>query len=265
MPSVVTGAPGVAPTRSALAPKEAQGRYGDPMVRRATGVVAVLALFLGTVLTACGAEEPVTPVAVPQTLQECRDQWREVGESVIGLDEDPNPSALASRWTSVTATIVLYENTESAENCQANIEAQVTAITLLREFMVTVQPYDMEFQLAQVAAGVDLYLNDALPEPYRDSAGKSVTPPTKNGVRAAAAALSEYAAAANAELQPAWAQLATVELTDADAVETAVGDLDSLARNSPNWLACQSSLRLIEAAITAQEGGSTGRNASPSP
>jgi len=235
------------------------------MVRRATGVVAVLALTLGPVLTACGAEEPVAPVAVPQTLQECRDQWHEVGESVIGLDEDPNPSALASRWNSVTATAVLYENTESAENCQANIEAQVKAITLLREFMVTVQPYDMEYQLAQVAAGVDLYLNDVLPAPYRDSSGKSVTPPTKKAVRAAAADLSQYAAAANAELQPAWARLATVELTDADAVKSAVGDLAAAAQASPSWLACQAGLQVILAAITAQEGGVTSGGTSPSP
>lgn len=225
------------------------------MLRRATGVVAVLALTLGPVLTACGAEEPSVPTAVPQTLEECREQWSEVGESVIGLDEDPNPSALASRWNSVTATIVLYENTESAENCQANIEAQTRAITLLREFMVTVQPYDMEYRLAQAAAGVDLYLNDPLPSPYQDPSGKTVRPPTKSAVRSAAAELSQYAATANAELQAGWAQLATVELTDPDAVQDAVADLVRLAAASPSWVACKAALQVIAAAITAQEGG----------
>lgn len=234
------------------------------MLRRATGVVAVLALALGPVLTACGADEPA-PVAVPQTLQECRDQWREVGESVLGLDEDPNPSALASRWNSITATIVVYENTESAENCQTNIEAQVRAITLLREFMVSVRPYDMEYQLSRVAASIDLYLNDPLPAPYQDSAGKTVQPPTQKAVRTAAADLSQYAAAANADLQPAWARLATVELTDDTAVKAAVGDLAAATRASPSWLACQAALKVILAAVTAQEGGPTAGTTSPSP
>lgn len=228
------------------------------MLGRATGAVAVLALALGPLLAACGAEEPAPAVAVPQTLQECREQWRDVGESVIGLDEDPNPSALASRWNTIAATVVLYENTESAANCQANIEAQLTAITQLRAFMEKVRRYDMEYQLAQVAASVDLYLNDELPGPYRDSTGATVKPPLKKTVRVAAAELTEYAAAANAELQAGWAQLATVELTEADAVGSALKDLDTLAQASPNWVACQEALQVIAAAIAAQEGGSAG-------
>jgi len=226
------------------------------MQRLATGIAVALALTLGVVVTGCGADEPADePTGVPQTLQECRDQWHEVGESVIGLDEDPNPSALASRWNSITATVVLYENTESAENCQANIEAQITAIDLLREFMAKLRPYDMEYQLGQVAAAVDLYLNDALPPPTKDANGKTVQPPSKKALRSAAAVLTEYSAPANAELRPSWTQLATVELTDEDAVKDTLADLDVLAQASPNWTACQEALQVIVAAIAAQEGG----------
>lgn len=220
------------------------------------GIAVSLAFALTAVTGACGAEESGTePTGVPQTLQECRDQWSEVGETVLGLDEDPNPSALASRWNSITATIVLYENTESATNCQTNIEAQIKAISLLREFMTQVRPFDMEYQLSQVAAAVDLYLNDELPEPVEDADGKTLKPPPKKAVRAAAAELTECSAAANTDLQPGWAQIATVELTDADAVAAALADLETLAQASPNWTRCQAALEVIAAAITAQEGG----------
>lgn len=225
------------------------------MFRRATGAVAVLALLLGPVVTACGADPaPSTPRAVPQNLQECREQWHEVGESVLGLDEDPHPSALASRWTSIAATIVLYENTESATNCQTNIEAQVRAITSLREFMVALRPYDMEFQLSQVAAAVDLYLNDPLPEPTKDETGKVVVPPSQQKVRAAAATLTENAARATEDLRAGWARMATVDLTP-EAERAAIDALDALAVASAAWQACQSALQVIAAAITAQEGG----------
>ncbi len=226
------------------------------MVRHAAGITAALAFTLGAVVAGCGAEEPKSePTAVPQTVQECRDQWREVGESVLGLDEDPNPSALASRWNSIAATVVLYENTESAENCQSNIETQIKAITLLREFMEKLRPYDMEFQLTQVAAAVDLYLNDELPAPTKDATGKTVKPPTKDALRTASAELTENAVAANAELQTGWAQLATVELTDEAAVRSALDDLDAFAQASPSWRACQVALQVIVAAVTVQEGG----------
>lgn len=234
------------------------------MQRLATTIAVALALGLGAVATGCGEDDPVAePTGVPQTLQECRDQWSEVGESVLGLDEDPDPSALASRWNSITATVVLYENTESAANCQANIEAQITAIDLLREFMAKLRPYDMEYQLGQVAAAVDLYLNDELPAPTKDASGKTVPPPSKKVLRLAAADLTEKAAAANAELRPSWTQLATVELTDEDAVKDALADLDALAQASPSWTACQEALQVIVAAIAAQEGGVPAPSATP--
>lgn len=226
------------------------------MVRHAAGIVAALTLVLGAVASGCGADQPAgDPTGVPQTLQECRDQWREVGESILGLDEDPNPSALASRWNSIAATVVLYENTESAANCQDTIEKQIIAIDQLREFTDQLRPFDMEYQLSQVSAAVDLYLNDDLPAPTKDAEGRAVAPPSKAAVRDAAAELTEFSVGATADLQPGWAQLATVELTDADAVRAALDDLKTLAQAGPSWTACQTALQVIRAAITAQEGG----------
>lgn len=225
------------------------------MHRHATGVVVALTLSLSPLVAGCGSSAKVKDSApAAQSLQQCRDQWHDVSESIVGLDQDTDPSALGTRWNSISATVVLYENTDTAKNCQATIEAEIKAITLLREFMSKLRPYDMEYQHDQIAAAVDLYLHDPLPAPTRNDAGKKVRPPTKAAVSAAMADLGNLAAAANQELAPGWGQLATVELTDTEAVRSALQDLDFLAQDSPNWRHCEEALQVLVAATRAQEG-----------
>jgi hypothetical protein len=223
------------------------------MVSHATRVALVTTAVLGLATTSCGAEKP-TAATVPTALTACRSQWRDVARSVTGLDQDTDPSALATRWTSVLATVDYYETTQTAKNCQENIETQLEAITALRDFSARLRPYDMEYQADLVAPDVGRYLADPLPAATRNKNGKPVLPPSKAAVTAALNALRGNAAAAHDDLQPGWAQLASVELKDGSAVTTALQDLEFLAKDSPTWVTCNNALVVIGAAIRAQNG-----------
>jgi hypothetical protein len=210
---------------------------------------------LAVSLAACGQDSKPDPGAkAEQAVKECRAQWAEVGENVLGLDQDPNPSALADRWTTVIATVEYYKSTDSAKDCQRAIEAQLKAVSSLRQFSEKLRPYDMTHQLGQVRAAVDLYLNDPLPAPVRDANRKLVRPPTKEAVSRAMQVLTENAAAANEELQPGWEQTESVDLTDVDALTKTMQDLDFLAQDSPHWRSCEEALQVLVSAIRFQEG-----------
>ena len=228
------------------------------MSGRWVAVAGALALVVAPLVAGCdgGSSTPKKQSnrSGPTSVRECRDQWHDVAESVLGLDQDPDPSSLASRWTTVIATVDYYENTATAKDCQATVESQVRAITALRQFSDRLRPYDMSYQLEQVAATVDLYLHDPLPPAVRGAHHKLVKPPTHEQVQAAMTTLTTEAAAANAELQPAWEHLASVSIDDDAAVAAALDDLDSLARAGTHWTACQQALQVIVAAQRAQEG-----------
>jgi hypothetical protein len=220
-----------------------------------TVVSAVLVAALATGLSACGqSDRPTSEAKAERALAQCRSQWRDVADSVVGMDQDANPSALADRWTSVIATVEYYRTTDTAKNCQSTIETQLKAITALRQFSAKLRPYDMTYQLAQVRAAIDLYLNDPLPAPVRDDSGKRVAPPTKAAVASAMQTLGDNAALANTELEPGWEQTSSVDLDDVSALTTTMQDLDFLAQDSPHWRTCEQSLQVLVAAIRAQEG-----------
>jgi hypothetical protein len=170
------------------------------------------------------------------------------------MDEDPNPSALADRWNSVIATVQYYRNVDTAKDCQQLVETQLKAVTSLRQFSEKLRPYDMTYQLSQVRAAIDLYLNDPLPKPARDENHKRVLPPTKTEVSAAMQTLTDNAAKANAELQPGWEQTKSVDLTDVTALTKTMHDLDFLAQDSPHWRSCEEALQVLVSAIRFQEG-----------
>lgn len=223
------------------------------MPRHAAGALVALALALGLGTTGCGADK-AAPADTGTSVAECRQQWHDVAETIVGLEDDTNPSALATRWTNIAATVSLYETTDDATGCQANIEKQVQAIAQLRDFVPRLQPYDMAFQLSRLSAPVDLYLHDPLPKPTRNAKGKLVRPPSKAAVSRAIEDLRSYGVSANAELEPGWGQLATVELSDTAAVDSALRDLDYLAQDSPNWRTCNHALQVL---VRATQGPGT--------
>jgi hypothetical protein len=215
----------------------------------------VLLAALAAGLAASGpASDPGPTASSERALAQCRSQWRDVADSVIGMDQDTNPSALADRWNSVIATVEYYRTGGTAKDCQSTIESQLKAVSALRQFSAKLRPYDMTYQLGQVRAAIDLYLNDPLPAPVTDASGKPVPPPTKAAVSAAMKTLGENASEANAELEPGWAQTSSVDLTDVSALTTTMQDLDFLAQDSPHWRACEEALQVLVAAIRAQEG-----------
>jgi hypothetical protein len=225
----------------------------------------LVAGVLGSALVACGEEAaPAGPTRSQQALEDCRSQWREVGDSVVGMDQDPHPSALSDRWTTVIATVDYYQHTKTAEDCRSTVDAQLHAISALRRFGEQLRPYDMTYQLDQVRAAIDLYLNDPLPTGVRGENGRPVKPPSKAAVRAAMATLAENAEQANAELEPGWTQTSSVDLDDVDALTKTMKDLDFLAQDSPHWRACEEALQVLVAAVRAQESGGT-PTAEPSP
>jgi hypothetical protein len=224
-----------------------------PSWRVALPVLLAVALAVGP--TGCGGDTKTRAEAKSErAIKDCRAQWSDVGESVVGMDQDPNPSALAERWNSVIATVDYYKTSASAKNCQANVETQLKAVTALRQFSDKLHPYDMAYQLDQVRAAIDLYLNDPLPAPARDENHKRVKPPTKAAVTAAMQTLTDNAAQANAELQPGWEQTKSVDLTDVNALTSTMQDLDFLAQDSPHWRQCEEALQVLVLAIRFQEG-----------
>lgn len=227
--------------------------------RWATAALAV-ALCLGT--ASCGAAKPTQPQA--QTVTQCQQQWHDVGQSILGLDQSTDPSGLSSRWTSVIATVGYYETLPNATDCQANIEAQLRAITQLRQFGAQLQPYDMTYQVGQLAADIDLYLHDPLPAPVKGKGGRLISPPSQKAVSAAYRVLSNNAAAANLELQPGYGEMAQLDLGDAAAVQRALADLNSLAQDGTHWQACERALEILVAAVQAQNG-TGGASTGPSP
>ncbi len=68
------------------------------------------------------------------------------------------------------------------------------------------------------------------------------------------ATLTANATQANAELEPAWGQAVSVDLSDVSALTTTMQDLDQLAQDSPHWVSCEQALQVLVAAIRAQEG-----------
>jgi hypothetical protein len=227
---------------------------------------AVLALVVAASLSACGqpAETPRHATS-ERAVADCRAQWDDVAESVVGMDQDDNPSALADRWNSVIATVDYYRTTDEAKDCQSRVDAQLKAVSALRQFSDKLRPYDMTYQLGQVRAAIDLYLNDPLPDPVRNESNKLTPPPPKAAVGTAMATLAQDAAAANTELQPGWQQTTSVDLTDVAALTKTMQDLDFLAQDSPHWRRCEQALQVLVAAIRAQEGVSGPPTPSTSP
>ena len=220
-----------------------------------TAVQVALATAVAVSLAGCGNGADSSAAAKSErALEACRAQWKDVGDSVVGMDRDPNPSALADRWNTVIATIDYYQTADSAKDCQTTIETQLKAVTSLRQFSEKLRPYDMTYQLDQVRAAIDLYLNDALPGPVRDENHKLIQPPTKAAVATAMQTLTDNAAQANAEIQPGWEQTKSVDLTDVTALTKTMQDLDFLAQDSAHWRGCEEALQVLVAAIRFQEG-----------
>jgi hypothetical protein len=236
-------------------PGHISGHSSGHAAGRRTRCALVAALTtLGLSSVSCGASVSQPSAAATSPAQnQCHQQWREVAKSVAGLDKVIYPSALATRWVTVLATVDYYLKTNDGSGCQIDVERQIDAITQLRKFSIQLQPYDMAFQADQVSADVERYLADPLPAAVHKPHGKVIRPPTKSAVTQAISVLNAHAAAANDYLAPGWGQLASVELTDATQVSAELGDLAQLAHESQDWNLCRGALAVIAAALNAPQ------------
>lgn len=212
-------------------------------LRRLPLVAGLLALLL---TGACGAEEGDGT----RSVEDCRDQWKDVAQTVYAMDAERYPSAMSERWSTIIAGAEYQRDFGDGKDCTKQIEQTIEAIDTLRKFTDRLQDFDMEYQLHIVAPQAELYLTDDLPKPV-----DKVKPPTKAAVQAAYQTLRLRAQDANKQLTPAWQQALSIDLGDPAAVRKAIKDLDRLAVSSPAFRDCQAALAVIVRAIRAQEAG----------
>jgi len=216
-------------------------------------------------LAGCGSEPKPKDTGPSKETLACRSEWSDLGKQVQGNDEKTNPSALASRWNSVVATIDYYSSSAKDSDCDEAIDKQKQAITALTAFGTKLAPYDMELRLEQVRSAAEAYAAGPRPPRPTPSAApkgkkkkkaekpkKLPLPPKPSSIGDAVKRLTAQAPKATEEQGPGWQQARVVELSDAKAVAKAVKDLAFLSSESAAYKASRKALAEIRVAIAAK-------------
>lgn len=214
---------------------------------RLTHRLTVVALLLAAGLTGGCADDSSAAQDRETGAETCRAQFRALGEQALGKDAQSTPSGLAARWRSITATIASYESSARPADCGAPLADLTDGIAALDEFSATLRSRDMAYQLSVLQAPIDAFLAGDVP--------RSANAPSVTEVQEALQILTANAAAADADLSPAWGALATVDLDSSAATSAAIAELDNLAADSPTWQACKEALAVLLAARADVEGG----------
>jgi hypothetical protein len=246
-----------------LRPRARVGRA--PAAVPTSGLVPGLLLALLLALAGCGsADNNNDKAAAPDKAEvACRAKWKDLESKVNGRDSLTNPSALAQRWNSITATLEYYASSASSKDCGKTIEDQQKAMDALASFSTRLAPYDMEQRLDQVKADAQRYATS--PRPPAPKASPSTTkkantkktkkakpPPARTApavVAAALRSLTTQAPVATQQQGPGWQQASVIELSDAAAVAKALKDLAFLSSQSPAYRACTVALAQISSAL----------------
>ncbi len=242
----------------------------SPRTRTGRSTTAALGALLGCVLLAggCGSGSGGPEAAsadgeeTSTEARDCRGEWADLGRQVDGRDRAPNPSALATRWTSIAATTDYYAVRATEEDCGSALAASRTAITDLEEFAERLAAYDMPRRLQLVYADATAYANGPSPSasPLPKGAGKKERkqaerrrPPAPATIGKDLATLTERAPVATEDQEPAWRQARVVDLADDAAVDKAVKDLAFLSSESAAYRACAAALGRIRTALAATD------------
>lgn len=243
------------------------GSAGRTRVRTVATVSALLAVLA---FAGCGEETKDKPAASSdKATAECRNSWRDLGAQLGNVTELTVPSALPSRWNSVSATIDYYASSATAKHCDEVLDNQRKAIAALQMFSMQLQPFDMELALNQVREPATAYAQGPWPEaaatkgPQGRKGPQANRPPKPAEVAKALAELTRLAPQATQEQEPGWKQAGVVELSDPAATAQAVKDLQFLGSDSAAWVQCQTALRLIQQALAASPHPSASPSASP--
>lgn len=228
--------------------------------RERVGLTAGLGVLLAAIaLTgACGtAEKPAARAtrSPDQATSQCRAKWADLAQRIEGNQRQEEPSALADRWNSVVATADYYATSARSGDCTTRLDDQEKAISRLRSFEKSLQPWDMEHQLSDVETRADAYASSPRPKPSTgkkggDSGGKD-SAPSPAAVKKALATLRRLAPTATEDQRPGWQQAEVVDLQDESAVKKARNDLDFLSHQSKAWRSCDDAVRLIRKALRA--------------
>ncbi len=213
-------------------------------------VVACVAAVAALSLVGCGpSEEPraAEPTPVSEDVAECREQWRDLGETVADKVEGKTPSTLASRWTSLVATIDYYATSAKEADCDDRLVDQRKSITTLDAFSRSLRRWDLEHQLSVVESDARTYATSPRPKaPKRKNAER---PPRPAAVLLALRTLARQAPRASEQQRPGWQQAAATDLSDRAAVAKARKDLAFLSEESPAWRQGAAALRVIRSAL----------------
>jgi hypothetical protein len=238
-----------------LRPRARVGRA--PVAVRRPALVPGLLVALLLPLGGCGsAEADETDQPSAATLS-CREQWSDLEAAVEGRDSSSHPSALASRWTTILATVDYYATSARASDCGRTVSAQEKAMDDLAAFGTRLAPYDVELRLEQVQQDAGEYAagpTPPAPEPGAEKKGRkrqkrTPAPPTPDAVAQSLKTLTAQAPVASQEQGPGWQQAAVADLADTAATAKTVKDLAFLSSESPAYRACSLALAQIGAAL----------------
>ena len=187
---------------------------------------------------------------------DCRKQWRDLGEEVVGNESLNQPSSLASRWRNVSATLDYYAVSAKSTDCGNALARQRGAIRALEFLSARLQPYDMELQLGVVQGPAQTYASNPRPprpSPSPAKKGKKPAqqprPPKPADIAAALRTLTKQAPLATEQQRPGWQQAEVVELSDDAAVKKTLKDLKFLSAESKAFAASTKALKTIRAAL----------------
>lgn len=223
-------------------------------VRLAAGTAVLVAV--ATLAAGCGSGDPAArPSHSPDAAtSQCRAKWAELADDIEGNEKDTEPSALAERWNTVVATVDYYASSARSSDCEDRLATQRKAITALEDFEKSLQPWDMEHQLAAVQSRAQDY---SAPTGSKGKKGKSESgkkhgkdaPPSTAAVKKALGILRKQAPTASDDQRPAWQETHVVDLANKAAVKRARKDLDFLSHQSKAWRACEDAVKVIRKAL----------------
>ena len=174
--------------------------------------------------------------------QDCRDQWRALGDRLPDGDDD-HPSSLPGRTTSIAASVDYYATTAKASDCERTLAAEKTQLTSLAAFVTTLRPYDLAYQLDRVGERAAAYARPS------GKAGRGA--PTAAQVEAALRTMERGAEQAAADQDPAWQQATVVDLSEKKSRAKALKDLAFLSRESRAWRQGHAAELVVRRALTA--------------
>jgi hypothetical protein len=224
--------------------------------------VVGLAAALVLALSGCGSDEPDTADEPSRAAQECREEWKDVRGEIAGREERTNPSALAPRWSSISAAVDHYVAAAESSDCGKTLDAEKKAVAALTAFSARLARFDMELRLTQVREEARRYARGPRPPAPRATPSKGKKgqqqegpprPPKPAEVAAALKSLTRQAPLATAQQGPGWQQARAIDLSDAKAVRKAVKDLAFLSEESKAYRAASEALATIRRALAATQ------------